>query len=78
MTLAFKVVFLFIANNPARYRPLMLLAALLEKFPYTIAMYALYAQGRVHQLMVAAGTIDLILGVLFIVSYFKTKERERL
>ena len=74
VTIAFQVVFLFIANNPVRYRPLMLLSALLEKFPFTIAVYALYALGRVHSLMVVFATIDLILGLLFIVSFLKTKK----
>ena len=74
VTLAFQVVFLFIGNNPARYRPLMIVAALLEKFPFTIAIYALYVLGRVNPLMVGAATIDLILGILFIVSFLKTKE----
>jgi len=75
VTLAFQVVFLFIANDPARYRPLMPVAALLEKFPFVIAIYALYALGRVHSLMVGAATIDLILGILFIVAFLKTKEK---
>jgi hypothetical protein len=74
VTLAFQVVFLFIAGNPARYRPLMLVSALLEKFPFVIAIYALYAAGRVYPIMVGLATVDLILGILFIVSFFKTKE----
>jgi hypothetical protein len=74
VTIAFQVVFLLIAGNPVRYRPLMLLAALLEKFPFTIAVYALYALGRVHSLMVVFGTIDLIFGILFIASFLKTKK----
>jgi hypothetical protein len=72
VTVAFQVVFLFIANNPVRYRPLMLLSALLEKFPFVIAVYWLYAVGRVHSLMVGLATIDLILGILFIISFLKT------
>jgi drug/metabolite transporter (DMT)-like permease len=74
VTSAFQGVFLLIEGNPVRYRPLMLLAALLEKFPFTIAIYALYAFGRVHSLMVVFGTIDLILGLLFIASFLKTKK----
>lgn len=74
VTIAFQVVFLLIANNPVRYRPLMLLAALLEKFPFMIAVYALYALGRVPSLMVVFGTIDLILGLLFIAAFLKTKK----
>ena len=71
---AFQIVFLFIASNPMRYRPLMLVSALFEKFPFVIAIYALYALGRVHSLMVGLATIDLILGILFVVSFLKTKE----
>ncbi len=74
VALAFQVVFLLIAGNPVRYRPLMLLSALLEKFPFVIAVYWLYAAGRVHSLMVGAATIDLILGILFIISYLKTSK----
>ena len=72
VALAFQVVFLLIAGNPVRYRPLMLLSALLEKFPFVIAVYWLYATGRVHSLMVGLATIDLILGILFIISFLKT------
>jgi hypothetical protein len=50
----------------------MLVSALLEKFPFVIAVYWLYAAGRVHSLMVGLATIDLILGILFIISYLKT------
>lgn len=77
VTIAFQVVFLFIANNPARYRPLMPVAALLEKFPFTIAVFVLYALGRLDSgIMLVAATIDLILGVLFLIAYFKTKEEK--
>lgn len=74
VAVAFQVVFLLIANNPVRYRPLMLLSALLEKFPFVIAIYTLYAFGRVHLVMVGLATIDLIFGLLFIVSFLKTKK----
>ena len=72
VTMAFQVVFLLIGSNPVRFRPLMLLSALLEKFPFVIAMYALYAAGRVYPIMVGLATIDLILGILFIISFLKT------
>jgi len=74
VVVAFQIVFLLIGSDPARYRPLMLVSAFLEKFPFTIAVYTLYALGRVYPIMVALATVDLILGILFIVSYFKTKE----
>ena len=51
VALAFQFVFLLIANNPVRYRPLMLLSALLEKFPFVIAIYALYAFGKLIEVL---------------------------
>lgn len=73
VAVAFQVAFLIIASDPVRYRALML-AAMLEKFSFTIAVYALYAAARVHPIMVGLATIDLILGLLFIVSFLKTKK----
>ena len=71
VALAFQIVFLIIARNPVRYRALMI-GAMLEKFPFVIAVYWLYAAGRVHSLMVGLATVDLILGILFVISYLKT------
>jgi hypothetical protein len=70
---AFQVAFLIIARDPVRYRALMIAAAL-EKFSFTIAVYALYAAARVHPVMVGLATIDLVLGLLFIVSFLKTRK----
>jgi hypothetical protein len=71
VAVAFQIVFLIIASNPVRYRAMMI-AAMLEKFPFVIAVYWLYAAGRVHSLMVGLATIDLILGILFLISFLKT------
>ena len=71
VAVAFQIVFLMIASNPARYRTMMI-AAMIEKFPFVIAVYWLYAVGRVHSLMVGLATIDLILGILFLISFLKT------
>lgn len=76
VVMAFQIIFLLIGSDPLRYRPLMLVSALFEKFPFVIAVYALYALGRVYSIMVGLATIDLILGVLFIISYFKTAKTE--
>ena len=42
VTLAWQVAFLIIATDPVRYR-LLMLAAMLEKFPFTLATILLYA-----------------------------------
>ena len=71
VALAWQVAFLLIATDPVRYRPLML-AAMLEKFPFTLAVLVLYANGQVPQTMLVLGLIDGILGVLFSVAYIWT------
>jgi hypothetical protein len=71
--LAFQIAFLIIARNPSRYR-MMMIPAMIEKFSFAIAVYALFALSRVAPLMVGAATIDLILGFLFIAAFLKTKE----
>jgi len=71
VALAWQVLFLTIARDPERFRPAMP-AATIEKFSFVIATYALYALGRVDSTMVAAASADLVLGTLFVVSFFKT------
>lgn len=73
VTIAFQLVFLVIARDPVKYR-LMMLPTWVEKFSFVIAVYALFAMGRVASVMVGLATIDLILGLLFIVSFLKTKQ----
>ena len=73
VALAFQIVFLIIARNPVRYR-MMMIPAMVEKFSFVIAVYALFALGRVAAMRVAAATIDLIFGILFIAAYLKTNE----
>lgn len=73
VALAFQIVFLIISRDPVRYRPLML-ASVVEKFSFGIAAIVLYIQGRLSANMLGAGLVDLVLGVLFIASYFKTRK----
>ena len=72
--LAWQIAFLFIARDPVRYRPLMI-PSIIEKFAYGVAVVTLVLQARTHNSdLVFAGT-DLVLGVLFVVAYFKTPQR---
>ena len=72
VTVAFQIVFLVISRDPVRYRPLMLVS-LVEKFPFVIAIAVLYVQSRVGWQMIAAAAIDAFWGVMFLVSYVKTR-----
>src|SRR5690606_26020537 len=71
VALAFQIVFLIISRDPVRYRPLML-ASVVEKFSFGIAAVVIYVQGRLSANMLGAGLVDIVLGALFIASFFKT------
>jgi hypothetical protein len=71
ITLAWQVVFLFIAREPLRYRPLMLVSVL-EKLAWAIPAIVLFQQQRVSGMTLGFGGIDLLLGALFIVAFFAT------
>ena len=72
VTVAFQVVFLIIGSDPVRYRPLMLVSALLEKFPFAVAVALLYRFRGVPMPIVGGAVLDVILGTLFLIAYFKT------
>ncbi|MFN8444745.1 MAG: hypothetical protein U0175_28425 [Caldilineaceae bacterium] len=73
--LAWQFVFLLIASDPLRYRPIMLLAAILEKFSYAIVTIVLFGLGRLPALILAFGLLDLVYGVFFVAAYVKTGSR---
>jgi hypothetical protein len=72
ITLAWQIAFLVIGSNPARFRPLMV-PSVLEKFGYVVTLAVLYAQGRVSSTDAQAIVPDLILGVLFVAAFVKTR-----
>ena len=74
VALAWQVAFFFIARDPARYRPLMI-PSMLEKFSYGAAIAVLVFQGRMHAQDFVFGGVDLLLGVLFVIAFFKTPSR---
>ena len=71
--LAWQFAFLVIARDPVRFRTMML-PSVLEKFSFLAAMVVLYAQQRVHVQDLGLGLIDGFLGVLFLLSFFRTSE----
>jgi len=72
--LAWQFAFFVIANDPACYRALMI-PSVFEKFSYGIAVVVLVAQNRIRSSDLLFGAIDLLLGVLFVISYLKTPKR---
>ena len=69
--LAWQIAFFIIASDPLRLRPI-IIAAIIEKFGYGIAVLTLYLQQRIHPADLAFAGVDMLLGCLFIVAYLKT------
>jgi hypothetical protein len=72
VTLTWQVVFLLIARDPARYR-VMIIPSILEKFSYVIANLVLFANRRMSASQALPSTTDLILALLFITAFLKTR-----
>lgn len=76
VVLAWQIAFLVIAYDPRRFRPLMI-PAMLEKFLFVLAIGALLLAGRGAELakfIPFAALLDLVLGVLFVIAWRKTRE----
>ena len=75
VALAWQILFLVIARDPARLRPAML-PAILEKLSFGVAALLLFSQGRIAALLVVFGVIDLVLAGLFFAAWRKTGRAE--
>ena len=69
--LVWQIVFLVIAREPVRFRPLMLVSVL-EKLAWGIPAIILFQQQRASGTTLGFGSIDLLLGALFLVAFFAT------
>jgi hypothetical protein len=70
IAVAFQLVFIIISTDPQKYR-LMILPSIVEKFSFAIAVAVLVYAGRTSGQIVIGAALDLLLGVPFIVSWFK-------
>jgi len=73
VALAWQFAFLVIATDVRRYRPLML-PAIAEKFLPAGAVVWLFVMGRIGTATLAPFLADIVIGVLFVVSYFRTHQ----
>jgi hypothetical protein len=74
LALAWQVVFLIIAADPAKYR-LFMIPSVLEKFSFGGAVAVLYLSNRVGANMILPASVDTLLGILFLISFLKTRLR---
>jgi hypothetical protein len=68
---AWQIAFLIIARDPVRYR-LIMIPGVLEKAAFGLAAVWLFAAGRVPGAILGFGLVDLMLGALFLVAFWKT------
>ncbi len=73
VAVAWQIVFLIISRDPFKYK-LLMLAAIVEKFSYGVAVIILFLQTRVAVPVLVVGLIDTILGTLFIIAYLIIKK----
>ena len=76
VAVAWQVLFLIVSRGPIRFRPMMI-PAMLEKIGFPIAVLILYLQGRVAPTIFIPASLDLVLLVLFIAAYQKTRDSSR-
>ena len=72
VALAWQAVFLLIAHDVSRYRPLML-PAILEKLAFGGPAVILFATDRVGAAVLTMGLIDLTIGTAFAAAYLATR-----
>ena len=72
----FQIVFLVISTDPLRYRPLMAVSVF-EKLSFGIAAVVLFSQGRLEGPFFLGGLVDLLLAVLFVISFVVTGRHAR-
>lgn len=68
--LAWQIAFCIIASDPVRFRPLMI-PSVVEKAAYAIAIVTLVLQGRTRSTDLIFAATDFLLGVLFVIAYFR-------
>jgi hypothetical protein len=71
---AWQIVFLLIASDPLRYRPLMLIAAICEKFFFAGMLVVLLIKHIARRHWIPPAVIDGFLGVMFVAAYLITAD----
>ena len=72
VAMAWQIAFLVIGSNPTRFRPLMF-TAVIEKLGYVGTLIVIYLNGRIPVADTGPVIPDLLLGVLFIVAFVRTR-----
>jgi hypothetical protein len=73
VAVAWQVAFLVIGQDPLRYRPMML-PSVIEKLTFAGTAVVLFIIGRVTGFVLVFGSIDLSLGVLFLIAWWRLRQ----
>jgi hypothetical protein len=76
VAMAWQIAFLIIGSNPSRFRPFMI-PGMLEKLSYVVTLAVLYSQSRISAIDTQAAIPDLLLCILFVVAFVKTRAVQR-
>ena len=72
LALVFQAVFWIVGGDPLRYRALML-PGVAEKGVFAIPALGLFAMGRSDPVTAFFATIDILLGILFLIAWHRTR-----
>jgi hypothetical protein len=76
LALLWQMVFVLVAKDPLRYRPIMPIA-ILEKLVYTVPVLALFSLGKAGATAVGPALVDPLFAVLFVIAYWRTAAAAR-
>ena len=72
LALTWQLLFILLSTDPVRYR-LMMIPSMFEKIVFVIPVAILYYQQRVSPVIFGVSLVDLVLSVLFLISYIRTR-----
>jgi hypothetical protein len=76
IALVWQIAFILIARDPLRFRAMMI-PAILEKLAYSLPLIILVSQKRTRPNDLVFAAVDLTLGALFLIAYFRTADPRR-
>jgi hypothetical protein len=71
LALLWQMVFVLVAKDPLRYRPIMPIA-ILEKLVYSVPVLILFSLGKAGATSLGPALVDPVFGVLFVIAYWRT------
>lgn len=76
VAMAWQIAFLLIGSSPVRFR-LLMIPSILEKLSHVVTLAVLHGQGRISAADATAAGPDLLVGILFISAFAKTRASDQ-